>query len=63
MITAVLGPAHEGQNEVTNFGKMMSLNSRLFLSMEFPNETVYYIVLEELRYCRNVCMLGTKLSD
>jgi hypothetical protein len=63
VMTAVLGPAHQGWNEVTNFGKMMSHNSSLFLSMEFQIGPVHYIVPEELRYSRKVYMLDTKLSD
>jgi len=31
--------------------------------MEFQIGTVHYIVSEELRYSRKMCMLGTKLSD
>jgi hypothetical protein len=49
VMTAVLGPAYQGQNEVTNFGKMMSHNSRFFLSMEFQIGTVHYTVPEELQ--------------
>jgi uncharacterized protein (UPF0261 family) len=31
--------------------------------LEFPIGTVHYIVPEELRHCRNICILGTKLFD
>jgi hypothetical protein len=38
--TVVVGPGHQGKNEVTNFGKMMSHNSRFIFLSEFPNGTV-----------------------